>query len=94
MAIVLSNKRSEEIQEEIIDLVGFENFELVSQLIERRELIQEQCKGIEEHLKAEKNASSYKPKNYDVNRPGIGVSVEIVHVKGKGKNRKAVNNTS
>lgn len=74
LSIILSSRKSEEIQEELINLVGFENIELCLQLIERRELIQEQCKGVEETLKQEKNASNYKPKNFDVNRP-VGVTV-------------------
>ena len=41
LSVILSNKRNEEIQEELMDLVGFENIELCSQLIEKRELIQE-----------------------------------------------------
>ena len=90
LSIILSNKRSEEIQEELISLVGFENLELCGQLIEKRELIQDQCRGIEENLKKEKSASNYKPKNFDVSRPGVGVSVEHVQVRGKGKHRKVV----
>ena len=78
----------------MIELAGFENLELCSQLIEKRELIQDQCRNLEENMKQEKNTSSYKPKNMDVNAPRIGVSVEIVHVKGKGKNRRPVNSTS
>ena len=40
---------------ELMDLVGDANFELCLQLIEKREIIQEQCRGIEEKLKVEKN---------------------------------------
>ncbi len=46
---------------------------------------------MEENLKEEKNAANYKPKNFDVNRPGVGVTVEHVQMRGKGKHRKAVN---
>lgn len=47
---------------------------------------------MEETIKKDKNATNYKPKNFDVNRPGIGVTVEHVTSKsGKGKNRKFVN---
>ena len=53
-------------------------------------MIQEQCRSIEENLKKEKSASNYKPKNFDVSRPGVGVSVEHVQVRGKGKHRKVV----
>ena len=54
LSIILSSKKSEEIQEELLSLVGFENIEMCTQLIEKRDLIQEQCRGIEETLKAEK----------------------------------------
>ena len=53
--MILSNKRAEEIQMELMDLVGDANFELCLKLIEKREIIQEQCRGIEEKLKVEKN---------------------------------------
>jgi hypothetical protein len=43
LQIVLSNKKDEEIQNELLDLVGFENFELLSQLIEKRTFIKEYC---------------------------------------------------
>ena len=51
--IILSNKRNEEIQEELLDLVGFINFELLEKLIDRRDIIKEQCKGIHEKMQAE-----------------------------------------
>ena len=57
-------------------------------------MIQEQCRSIEENLKKEKSASNYKPKNFDVSRPGVGVSVEHVQVRGKGKHRKVVQQVS
>lgn len=91
LSIILSNKRSEEIQEELITLVGFENIELCQQLIEKREIIQEQCKGIEEGLRKEKAQQDYRGKNFDVSRPGVGVSVEHVRVRGRGRHGKPVN---
>ena len=75
LSIILSNKRAEEIQDELLSLVGFENIELCQELIQKRDLIQEQCKNIEENLKKEKQAQDYRPKNFDVNRPGVGVTV-------------------
>ena len=59
LSVILSKQKNEEIQEELISLVGFENIELSMQLIEKRELIQQQCRDIEEKIKAEKNASGY-----------------------------------
>lgn len=39
LSIILSSKKSEEIQEELLSLVGFENIEMCTQLIEKRDLI-------------------------------------------------------
>lgn len=36
LQMVLSQKKNEEIQDELLDLVGYDNFELLSQLIEKR----------------------------------------------------------
>jgi len=44
--IILSNKKNEEIQEELLDLVGFQNLELLEQLLDKRELIKEITKII------------------------------------------------
>lgn len=48
--ILLTQKKPEEIQGELLDLVGFHNFELLEKLIEKRDIIKEQCKGINEKL--------------------------------------------
>ena len=77
LSIVLSQKKNEEIQEELLDLVGVHNFELLSQLIEKRDLIKEQCKSIEENLKKEKAHETYRPKNFDVGVNKVGVQVDI-----------------
>jgi len=39
--ILLTTKKNEEIQNELLDLVGFHNFELLEKLIDRREIIRE-----------------------------------------------------
>lgn len=39
--ILLTSKKNEEIQGELLDLVGFHNFELLEKLIERRDIIKE-----------------------------------------------------
>ena len=48
--ILLTTKKNEEIQEELLDLVGYHNFELLEQLIDRREIIRDQVKGINEKM--------------------------------------------
>ena len=48
--IMLSNKKNEEIQNELLDLVGFHNFEMLEQLIIRREFIKDHCKNMMERL--------------------------------------------
>jgi hypothetical protein len=40
---VLTTKKNEEIQEELLDLVGYDNLELLTQLLEKRLFIQEYC---------------------------------------------------
>ena len=49
--VLLSQKKNEEIQDEIMGLVGDHNFEMVFALFEKRDLIKEQCRSIEENLK-------------------------------------------
>lgn len=39
LSIVLSPKKNEEIQEELLDLVGYDNLELLSQILEKRAYI-------------------------------------------------------
>jgi hypothetical protein len=39
LSIILTTKRNEEIQEELLDLVGFDNLELLTQLLEKRAFI-------------------------------------------------------
>lgn len=74
LSIVLSNKKNEEIQDELLDLVGFDNFELLSQLIEKRTFIQEYCGQIKEKLESEKARDDlYKSKNFDMPRGHVGV---------------------
>ena len=41
MNILVTSKKNEEIQEELLDLVGFDNLELLEKLIDKREIIRE-----------------------------------------------------
>ncbi len=43
LSIVLTTKKNEEIQEELLDLVGYDNLEILTQLLEKRVFIQEYC---------------------------------------------------
>jgi hypothetical protein len=88
LQIVLSAKKNEEIQDELLDLVGFDNFELLSQLIDKREFIREYCGQISEKISSEKaKDDAYKNKNFDMPRGNVGVSVTFQ--KGnKGKKQK------
>ena len=94
LSIILSNKKADEIQEELINLVGINNFDLLMQLMDRRELIKEQIGVIEEVIKKEKQNENYKPKNFEMQRPGskVGVSVEFVKGGVKGKKGRKVQN--
>lgn len=85
--IILSNKRNEEIQEELLDLVGFQNLELLEQLLDKRELIKEHCKNVNEKLMQEKQQTdSYRPKNMGL--PAVSIGVRVEKGKEKGKKRK------
>jgi hypothetical protein len=56
--------------------VGFDNFELLSQLMEKREFIKEYCGQISQKLSVEKaRDDSYKNRNFDMPRGNVGVSV-------------------
>jgi hypothetical protein len=50
LQIVLNNKKNEEIQDELFELVGYSNFELLEQLMEKRDFIKEYCGQITEKL--------------------------------------------
>lgn len=78
LSIVLSPKKNEEIQEELLDLVGYDNLELLSQLLEKRAYIQEYCGQVQSRLQSEKaKDDAYKSKNFDLPRGNIGVTVEF-----------------
>ena len=64
--IILTSKKNEEIQEDLLSLVGYHNFEFLEKLIERREIIKEQCKGILEKMQVEKQGTDYRGKNMDI----------------------------
>jgi hypothetical protein len=84
---VLSPQKDEEIQNELLDLVGFDNFELLQQLIEKRAFIKEYCQSITQQLQQDKQREdSYRHKNFDMPRgQGVGVSVIINKGNNKGK---------
>lgn len=48
--------------------MGFHNFELLQQLLEKREFIKDYCKICEEALKKERQADNYKA-NYSISAP-------------------------
>ena len=68
--------------------MGFHNFELLEKLIEKREIIKEQCKGINEKLSQQSQANNYKGKNMD-HAPGSSVTVTYKTGGKKGKGPKA-----
>ena len=75
--IVISQKTNEEIQEELLDLVGFHNFALLEHLINKREAIKTYCAALTEALKDEKvsGGNQYRGKNMNTAPVSIGVSV-------------------
>ena len=52
--LLRGKEKSEEIQGELLDFVGFDNFEMLEHLIKHREKIKEHCGSIEEKLNREK----------------------------------------
>ena len=73
----------------MLDLVGFHNFELLEKLFERRDIIREQCKAINERMQEEKQQmDNYRPKNMNSAPTTIGVVVEKGGPK-KGKKKQA-----
>ena len=93
LRIVLSPKRDNEIEGELFDLLGSHNFELLSQLIEKRDLIKEQCRSIEEVLKKETAHAAYRPKNFDIGVSTVGVAIEHRTMGGgKGGKKKRQHN--
>ena len=78
----MSKKTSEEIQEELLDLIGFHNIELLTNLIERREFIKDHCKRLQDELKNEKGVVK---QNEVAQYQRVGVTVEYGGKKGRGK---------
>lgn len=91
LTMILSQKKNEEVTEDLLDLVGFHNFELLQQLLEKREFIKEYCKVCEEHLKKEKQSDNYRA-NYSMNAPNKQAFLveHTVQSKGKGGKRKVI----
>jgi hypothetical protein len=91
LTIILSAKKNDEISEELLDLVGYHNFELLQQLLEKREFIKEYCKICEEHLEKERSNDNYRT-NYDFGAPNKQAFLveHTIQSKGKGKKKKVV----
>jgi hypothetical protein len=59
--IVTSSKTDEEIQEELLDLVGFHNFPLLEKLLTKRDAIKIYTSAIRESLKDDRSAPQRRP---------------------------------
>ena len=88
--LLRGKEKSEEIQGELLDFVGFDNFEMLENLIKHREKIKEHCCSIEEKLNKEKVQTSYKPSNFSTGANRIGVGVEFRSAKQGKKGKKHV----
>jgi hypothetical protein len=64
--------------------VGFHNFELLTQLLEKREFIKDYCKICEETLKKEQSSSNYKA-NYSMSAPNKQAFLVTHEIQTKGK---------
>lgn len=81
---VTSSKSNEEIQNELLDQVGYHNLPLLEQLLQRRDAIKAYCSTVREQLKARSmHAPHYKAPNMFGPQKG-GVRWET----GKGKKEK------
>lgn len=85
LAVLLSQKKNEEIQEDLLDLVGYHNLEMLGLFFEKRDLIKEYCRILNEKIQTEKNMNdNYRAKNFDLPQgKTLGVTVEIRSGKGK-----------
>jgi hypothetical protein len=90
--IVTSQKSNEEIQEELLDLVGFHNFPLLEQLLSRRQDIRTYCDALTEKMKEEQKhgASVYRGKNMSM-APPTNIGVTVIKGAKKGKKGKLSN---
>jgi hypothetical protein len=90
--IVISQKSNEEIQEDLLDLVGFHNFMLLEQLMSKREAIKVYCSALSEKLKEERNLSQnqYKGKNM-TSGPLSSIGVQVVKQGPKKGKKKQTN---
>ena len=89
LSIIMTSKKDDEIQGELIELVGFNNFEFLGQILDKREYIKDLCKSLTEKIQLDKQTNqNYKPKNMSTHT-SLGVAVEVKDKKGKkGKGGK------
>jgi hypothetical protein len=92
--IIISKKFDEEIQEELLDFVGFHNFTLLQELIAKRDAIKIYVAQMGEQLKDERltGRREYKGKNMPTGGPvttGVSVVVRQKGKKGKYKDKNA-----
>jgi len=69
--------------------VGYHNFELLQQLLEKREFIKSYCKVCEELLKKERQGDNYKV-NYSMNAPNKQSFMVEHTIQSKGRGKKKV----
>jgi hypothetical protein len=82
LQLLLSRKLNDELQEDLVELVGFEHLLLIEDLLAKREFIQDYCGKL---LKEKEQVGGTKgPKTYD-SRPQVGVSVSWGKNSKKGK---------
>lgn len=92
--IIISKKFDEEIQDELLDFVGFHNFTLLQELIAKRDAIKVYVAQMAEQLKDERltGRREYRGKNMNPSGPvttGVSVVVRQKGKKGKYKDKNA-----
>jgi len=86
LQLLLSRKQNDELQEDLVELVGFEHLLLIEDLLAKREFIQDYCGKL---LKEKEQVGTKGPKTHD-SRPQVGVSVSWGKNNKKGNGRRSI----
>lgn len=84
--LLTSSQSSEAIQSELLDLLGFHNFELQLKLLERRDAIKNYCQSAREQIKQRTNQNNkYRAPNM---HSAVSQRVNIIYKTGKNNRDK------
>jgi len=86
LSMILNNQKDEEIQMEVIELIGFDNMEMASELFEKRVYINAHCDKLTEQMKGDSHYGQQKQREVGQTVASLGVTVD--HASGSGMNKK------